>query len=440
MAKRSFLSPIINPLVVGAIRLLMPTLRRTLFGGISISIAADDLAKLRQYKGQRMLLLPNHPTGEEPVVLFDIATALDEVFNFVAAREVFDWEHGFRGWLLRRVGVYSVIRGAADRDSFLMSKKILMAGKNRLVIFIEGEISRENETLIPFEPGVVQLACWAQEGLIKEAAKQKKSQSSACNNSERQENSVSSTQPSEAPPIYLAPIAIKYFYQPNCAGAIEDSLIALEKAAGLPLDTGMNRYQRVRSIGEQILHVQEELHQIIALPGTSLADRVLAIKNRMLRKIELFLDLKPDPSESTLDRLRAIRNTMDHLIHIYDDPTEQTEYEQRTIDHLRKTLSEFYLDLDRVVYFLTYNQGYLTEDASNERLIEMIRRLEREIYGEAKLLLPRVAVLKVGEVMDLKQAYPAYEADKKAFIKKTAAMLEDNTMALLSAIKRPSLL
>lgn len=423
MPNRAFLSPIINPLVVTGVRLMLPFMMRSLCGNLSVRISDEDLEKLRRYQGQRMLFLPNHPTGEEPIVLFEITKRLNEVFNFVAAREVFDWERGFRGWVLRRVGAYSVIRGAADRESFMMSKKILMEGRNRLVIFIEGEISRGNETLIPFEPGVIQLAFWAQEGLAKEASKVAKLKGHPENR--------------DYPPVYMAPIGIKYFYAPGYDPVMEEGLANLEAAVGLTSPSQADRYDRIRAIGERVLKVQEYLHQIVALPGTSFTERVEAIRNRILRKMEIFLDLKPDPEATTLNRLREIRNTMDHLIHSYNDPTELTEYEKRMVEHLRLALSEFYKDLDRVVYFLTYDEAYLRENKSPERFIEMIRRLEREIYGEARLSHPRIAVLKVGEVLDLKEQYPEYEADKKGFVRQVAAELEEDMRQMIARMPNP---
>lgn len=423
MARRAFLPPIINPLVVGFIRVIFPFGMRTLLGGLSVYISDGDLAKLRAYQGKRMLLLPNHPNGEEPFVLFEIFKRMNEVFNVVAAREVFDWEHGFRGWLLRRVGAYSVIRGTADRESFMMSKKILMEGQNRLVIFIEGEISRGNETLIPFEPGVLQLAFWAQEGLAKETAKVARQQGGQ--------------DKPDYPPVYVAPLAIKYFYAPGSETAIETSLQVLEKAVGLPTEPGASQYARIRAIGEKVLAVQEALHQLVALPGVSLTERVEAIKNRMLKKMELFLGLKPDPQASTLSRLREIRNTMDHLIHTYDDPQELTDYEKRMVDHFRKALSEFYQDLDRVVYFLTYDEAYLQESQTPERFIDVIRRLEREVFGDARLTYPRVAAVKVGEVINLKEQFPSYELDKKGYVKHMVSELEENMRLMLTRMQCP---
>lgn len=436
MPNRTFLSPRINPLVVKAVRMLLPTMMRATFGGLMVHIPDDALEKLRRYRGQRMLLLPNHPTGEEPAVMFEVATRLNEVFNFVAAREIFNLEHGFRGWVLRRVGVYSVIRGATDRESFMTSKKILMEGNNRLVIFIEGEISRVNDTLIPFETGVIQLAFWAQEALVKESGKTKQKGRRA----KEDPKADGDTPLTEYPPIYMAPVAIKYFYLPGAELAIDQALRALEKAVGLNPGQDADRYQRVHAIGDKVIQVQEELHNLVPTPSTTLNERVGTVKNRMLKKMELFLDLKPDPEASMLERLREIRNTMDRMIHIYDDPGDISDYEKRTLEHFRLAVSEFYADLERVAYFLTYDEAYLRENQTPERFIEMIRRLEKEVYGESRLMYPRVAVVQVGDVIDIKSRFADYEADKKGYVKQVAQELETDMMALLSAAERPSML
>lgn len=415
--KRTFLPPLINPFVVGVLWALFPLLLR--WGGLSVKVDAENLKKLKQYKGKRMLLLPNHPTGEEPVVLFEIFRWMREVVNFVAAREVFDWEHGFRGWVLRRVGAYSIIRGTADRESFMTSKKILTEGLHRLIIFIEGEISRGTDTLIPFESGVIQLAFWAQESLMKEATKAQKK----------------GDEEQSAPPIYLAPLAIKYFYRPGSETQQEIALTNLEQAVGIPTEPGKSTYQRVRDIGLKVLEVQEALHNLVPLTDVPLTQRVEAIKHRMLKKMELFLDLKPAPDATTLNRLREIRNTMDHLIHSYENPEELTDYEKRMVEHLRVALSEFYADLDRVVYFLTYNENYLLENQTPERFIDAIRRLEREVYGKPKLTYRRVAHVKVGDPINLQEKFPEYEQDKKGYAKSMANALEENMRLMLLSLK-----
>ena len=82
----------------------------------------------------------------------------------MCARETFDRKIAglkLRGFVMTRLGVYSVVRGAVDRDSFRMTRETLAKGARKLVIFGEGEISHQNETIMPFESGIVQFGLWA---------------------------------------------------------------------------------------------------------------------------------------------------------------------------------------------------------------------------------------------------------------------------------------
>ena len=62
---------------------------------------------------------------------------------------------------MTRLGAYSIVRGAVDRDSFRLTRETLTKGEQKLVIFGEGEISHQNETIMPFESGIAQFGFWA---------------------------------------------------------------------------------------------------------------------------------------------------------------------------------------------------------------------------------------------------------------------------------------
>ena len=59
------------------------------------------------------------------------------------------------------------------------------------------------------------------------------------------------------------------------------------------------------------------------------------------------------------------------------------------------------------------------------------------MFGDARLTYPRVAAVKVGEVINLKEQFPAYEADKKGYVKQMAADLEENMRLMLVGMRRP---
>ncbi len=396
--KQTFLPPRPNHLFISLIKAFTPILFRFMLSGLKVQIPEESLQKLKQYSGKSLLILPNHPTAEDPYVLIELSKRLGINFYSVAAREVFDLDGGLRGLFFQWLGAYSLIRGAADRESFKTTKDILIKGTNPLVIFIEGEISNENDTLIPFEPGVVQLAFKAQE--------------------DKEE------------PVHLLPLSIKYIYDSGIEEIINNSIAALEKEVGLQSTKFTGTLERLNLVGGKLLEFQEKR---LNLTGNgSVDERMNALRDKLLSKMEFFLDLKPDSKCSQLDRIRNIRNKMDKLIYSYTEPENLSNYEERMVEHLRGTFKEFYDELDRLVNFLVLNEGYLSEKQTPERFVEVIRHFEKEVYGESKISFPRTAHLKAGEIISLKDSYSDYLNDKKTFTQKIAARLEADMRAMLA--------
>src|SRR5260370_23998012 len=61
------------------------------------------------------------------------------------------------GWLIQRLGAYSIHRGLPDRQSLRMTRRLLAEMDRKVVIFPEGETYEHNDALIPFQQGVVQI-------------------------------------------------------------------------------------------------------------------------------------------------------------------------------------------------------------------------------------------------------------------------------------------
>lgn len=159
--KMDFKPPTLNRSLLQFFYQCLPFLLKHQMGNLRVQIEPETLDKLKAIQGERCLLLPNHPSDSDPAVMFELARQLDEAFFYVAAREVFDYSMGFRGWLFQNLGVYSLVRGTNDRKSIKTSIETLSENKGRLVIFVEGEISSQNDTLLPIEHGVIQLAFMA---------------------------------------------------------------------------------------------------------------------------------------------------------------------------------------------------------------------------------------------------------------------------------------
>ena len=416
-SKLPFLGPETNQFFIKLFRLALPFLFKKDLSGLKVDISEDDYCKLKELTSKRLLILPNHPTDNDPYVLLELSKRLNRNFNAVAAREVFDLDGGLRGKIFQLVGGYSIIRGGIDRDSFKMSREMLTRGENPLVIFIEGEVTYENDTLHPFEPGVIQLAFWAQEDILKLSR-----------------NQISVSQPDEG--INILPFAIKYFFEGNHEQAIEKALLRLESALNVN-NSSSDLYLRLRIVGEKILSIQENRLEIIPSKddlSNSLTERIQRIKTTLFEKMEKFLGIPIKLDQSITSRIHVIRNKVDKLGFTYQEEDHLSEYEKNVLAQTKLTLKGFYNDLNFLANFSVIRDGYVAEKKSPERFIEVLQRMEKEVFGEVKLKLPRIAKVKLGEVINTKQKYEEYKSNKKDTVQTIASKMERNMREMLQAI------
>lgn len=409
---KAFYPPRFSGLVLWLFHRLLPVMLRYGFGQLKPRFAKADLQRVKALKGQRVLLLPNHPTIDDPAVMFAFSKACGIPFRYVCAREVFEFNGGLRGWLFQRLGVYSVIRGATDRQSFKTSRRILVEGEAPLVIFVEGEVSYRTDTLLPLEPGVFQLAFMAQE----ELARQHK-------------------EPSTCPGITVLPVSIRYSVDGRFAESMEASLEKLEAQARIhPEETGPNSFiPRLRNLGLHVLEVQEQRFQFQVPETISLQDRLVRLQGKLLNEMEEALDLAPGADISALERVRQIRNAVDKTIYAYETPEHLSPYAERVhLEEQGRRYRTFYHDLERVVALMTLHGEYLTESTTQERQLELLTRLEREILGKLEYKIPKNATLKLGEPFQLLDHLERYRDNKRTTLEELTEFTRQQVLAGLS--------
>ena len=70
-----FYPPQLNPLLVTLAQRLVP-LAAHWYYDFDLVVSQEDLDCLRSHLQQRMLLLPNHPTFDDPIVIFALSARL----------------------------------------------------------------------------------------------------------------------------------------------------------------------------------------------------------------------------------------------------------------------------------------------------------------------------------------------------------------------------
>jgi 1-acyl-sn-glycerol-3-phosphate acyltransferase len=366
-----------------------------------IEISQDDLERLRQLKDQRCLVAPSHSGGFEPHIIMYLSKLLRRDYNYVAAMELFEQSPLYR-WLMPRLGVYSIIRGAVDRPSFSMTRQLLAEGKRWLVIFPEGQTIWQNSTVIPFQQGVFQLAFKAYEDATKKG---------------------------EDARLVCIPVAIKYVYLKEMHTEIDASLARLEAKLSLGEDTRqLTRYARLRRIGEAVLVAIEKSQLIAPNPSHDLDERIQNLKVHIVARIEHQLGVKPSERQTLLDRIRTLFNALDRIVH--EEPPE-SDYEQQLAVERQQLARGLYEDLWRLLQFIAVQDGYVKESMTFERFMDVLSLLEMEVFKQRMIWGPRKAWVKVGEPIDLHDRARSYQADKRETIQEVTLALENSVRGML---------
>lgn len=391
----TFLPPKPNGFVTGTVKALLPYLLKKVVKVTEVEI--DGLERLKALQGERTLISPSHSGGFEPYVIMHLSTLLDEDYYYLAAREAFERSPAV-GWIMQRVGAYSIIRGTADRLSFQTTRKLLAEGKRPLVIFPEGQTVWQNDTVIPFQEGVTQLAFKACE-------------------------ETSGTH------LHLVPIAVKYLFIKDMHPEIDASLARLEgRLFDGTGETPPHRYDRLRRIGEALLSANEKKCGVKPGGDSDLNLRIQGLKEFIVARSEKALNLSPKPGEALLDRVRNCFNAVDRIV---NEEMEGSDYERELWTKRKEEARQLYDGLWRVLDFVAIYDGYVREAMTVERFMDVLCLLETEVFGKRRLWGPRRAVVRIGEPIDLANHFENYKADKKETVRKVTMELELSVKRML---------
>jgi len=364
---------------------------------LDLEIEPTCLDKLRALSKERIVLLPNHPTFSDGIALFLLSTRLREIFNYLVAYENFQ---GLQGKLMQLLGAYSIRRGLADRQSVAQTLKLLSSPTCRLVIFPEGGCSFQNDTVMPFRSGAIQLPLLAMNKLAK------------------QDPSV--------PNLYLVPVSLKYRYTSNMSKVIAETLSRLEKVLNISI-TNSDFYQRLRLISEAII---VKLEQEYGLNNGETAQmdwnqRIACIKTHVLQSCEQQLDITPAPNTPSRERVYKIQ-------YVLKSRAQDLSEEDLETDESIQQAAVRLLNFDAIY------DGYVAATPTAERFLDTLIRLEREVF---KIDQPqpkghRKVIIYIGEPVNLKDHFESYKQKRLETVEALTQQLRQTVQTNLDEINR----
>ncbi len=407
LMKKAFCPPKYNPGVAFFATLLCPVLLTLKSGLVSVKLTPGSRRRLWALKNAHAILTPNHTTLYEPGILWWVSRWVPGRYFFVSSRELFDMWNGFLGWILQRVGTYSIQRGTVDHDSIQTTLTLLTQGPHKIVIFPEGHTYHQNDTLLPFLEGTFFMAFRAQERLEKAL-------------------------PGEA--ILIVPVAIKYRFRFNSRVRIIRGLSALESALGLPAgnDTSTEGlYQRLRTAGITILSRIEEEFARTPEAKESINERIGILKEIILKQLEARLGFVEKKETTVLARLRKVIFSAAPLLFPRDPGVDHHPASLLTEDE-KKVLIKNTL---RLLNFIALYDGYVRENLCQERFLDTLHRLEREVFGDFRTEVWKTAYVNVGNPIRLLDHYENYKQRKMETVQQVTALAEAEVARLLKEME-----
>lgn len=370
----------------------VPLVLRLKYGQSSPRVSRKELKLLRGFKGCRLVLTPNHPDKADPAVIGWLAARAGLERPYVLAnRAQFDGWLGFKGRLMQRLGAYSIARGTVDRSSFKTTRELLSdpTQANQLLIYPEGGNYSRTDSVFPFLPGVFGLVAKSQEEL-----------------SEKQSAAQLKKTPRDG--LFVVPIALDYVVNDRHAlTKIDAALSDLERYVGLEEGTQQPRTQRIAALGERMLSLAEENEDLPDGASLSLFARLERMQLCLLEQVESRLGFshseRQKQAQLRLSVPERTRKAIEAFLRISEeDYVPGTAYEETLMRRDIASAENLRLELERLQNWMDVQPGYLQESASVNRLVDIVRRFEWEIYGKIHLAVRRRCIVRIGTPLEVR--------------------------------------
>jgi 1-acyl-sn-glycerol-3-phosphate acyltransferase len=370
-----------------------------------LRLEGRDLRVLRELpRNVGLILASNHADETDFKACLELSRRCRRRFLYLMNREAFDEGGGFAGWWLQRLGAFSVERGGKTNQAKRYAIEVVKRAREMLVIFPEGEIYYLNDLVQPFKSGVVDIGMQA---------------------------AVESRRTEPEWTAYVVPMAIKYRYR-QAIGPILERRTRLMEQRLFQRCHGDSLPRRLALIVAELLHRQELIHRLKPDRDrlANLSERVQEVRQALLAQMEAQY---PGPAA------RSQAQTMDRTWQLSSFLRNLLRQGRKYTDQSRAAFRNDLAALKRIGQMGSWQPQYVDLDSSQERLAEMVLKLEREVYGfkRPRQLAKRDVFVRIGDPIDLGRLVPCYLQDPQAVRRRVAEQLRDVIQGLVDAIVNP---
>lgn len=353
----------------------------------------EGIARALREEGARLVFLPNHSTHSDPQVMTEVCRRLGMRPSFMAAYDVFARSR-LRGWLMQRLGAFSVDREGGDRRAMKFACDLLAGGRHPLVLFPEGNVYLCNDRVTPFAEGAAYIALRAQKAVGGDG------------------------------PVYAVPVSLKLTFVEDVREVVRGELGGLARRFGSALDGQADILEELKRISMAGLARHLRQRGYIAPESTLSADaQIRQAVEQLVVGLERKMELGPRKGDDLRGRVRRIRACV-HAVRTDRD---------READH--RVAVHWADEAMLALRMLGYLGGYTAENPSLDRVAETVARLREDVTAElARPIGMRRALVRIGCPIDLREHLAGFQARARGAIAELTGQCEAAVQEGMDAI------
>ena len=354
-----FVPPRYSALVWRLVRWWWPGQLRKKYGVTSWEFVGLDRLRASLGAGAGVLIACNHSRPCDPMMMGMLGDTLGRPLSAMASWHLF-MQSRVQGFLLQRIGGFSVWREGMDRESLKCAVRVLAEARSPLLIFPEGIVTRNNDRLLNLMDGVSFIA--------RSAAKQR----------------AASASPGR---VVVHPVFVRYFFEGDLAATVTPVLREIEKRLTWQAQDHLPLHERIVKAGHGLFALKE-----IEDFGEPQAGRMRERLPRLLERVFEPLEREWNTARGepdTMARVKRIRTAL--MPGMVRGGLSEAETARRW-----RQLADLYF----AQQLHCYSPDYLDGEPSPERLLETVERYEEDLTDNVRPHPPLHAVVSIGEAIE----------------------------------------
>lgn len=399
-ALSKFKPPKPNALIIAVAEFLFPIYSRMVDHLFFQFFGNVNQPSLEMLKDKPVVILMNHADRQDPLVVVELARYMREILFCVVAREVFDWNHGLRGWIFQRFGCYSVDRGITDFKSIRTTQKLLTQSHRKLIIFPEAEITGDDRSVHSINRAFVHVLLEAQEEM------------------ERKGSGKS---------IYLLPVGVSYRLITDLEKSVGDLLSVIERKLSLPHDRHSDALARTQRVIAELFQLLARYYKFEPCPNQPQHEQAHLLANHICQTVASYFSPERLNTTSPEQFLYVLRNEVAKSTAIGD---KWSPYEKKLSRDAWKIRSRLTHDLDRAERLMILHR-ILSQEATPIQICRALDCVELEVCGRMTGKGTQQASLFFGNTIELLPYLKLYRSNKHSALDEVACCIRGALQAAL---------